>query len=356
VLASLCYVSLRWLLEFVALRARSKEFQELEIIVLRHQLAILRRTTRRPAITAVDRVLIALASGLLPRGRWQSFIVTPATLLRWHRRLVAKRWTYARPVGRPPMRREIRDLVLRLARENPRWGYPRMVGELKGLGITVSATTVRAWLRAAGFGPAGKRGKITWREFVRTHRQSLLAVDFFTVETIWLQRLYVRFFIELGSRRVHVANCTPNPTAPWVIQQARQLSWTLAERSEPMRFLIRDRDQKFTDGFDNVFRSEGIEVVRTPFRAPQANGVAERFVRTVRSECFDRLLIVNQQHLERVLQAFIDHYNGHRPHRALSLTPPEARRPTTTPSASGDARILRRDRLGDLVHEYVRAA
>jgi hypothetical protein len=215
----------------VALRARSKEFQELEIIVLRHELAILRRTTRRPAITAVDRVLLAVASRLLPRSRWQSFFVTPATLLRWHRYLVAKRWTYARPVGRPSMRRETRDLVLRLARENPQWGYPRIVGELKGLGMTVSATTVRAWLRAAGLEPAGKRGRTTWREFVRAHRQSLLAVDFFTVETIWLQRLYVLFFIELGSRRVHLAGCTPNPCAAWVIQQARQLSWTLAERS-----------------------------------------------------------------------------------------------------------------------------
>jgi putative transposase len=149
--------------------------------------------------------------------------------------------------------------------------------------------------------------------------------------------------------------CTPNPNAPWVIQQARQLSWTLAERPEPLRFLIRDRDQKFTERFDEVFRSDGIEVVRTPFRAPQANGAAERFVRTVRSECLDRLLILNQPHLEGILGVFVDHYNGHRPHRALSLTPPEARRPTPTPSASGDARILRRDRLGSVVHEYVRA-
>jgi putative transposase len=175
---SLCYVLLRWRFEFAALRVRSKEFKELEIIVLRHELAILRRTTRRPAMTALDRVLLAVASRLLPRSRWQSFFVTPATLLRWHRQLVAKRWTYARPVGRPPMRRETRDLVLRLARENPQWGYPRIVGELKGLGMAVSATTVRAWLRAAGLGPAGKRGKTTWREFVRAHRQSLLAVDF----------------------------------------------------------------------------------------------------------------------------------------------------------------------------------
>jgi putative transposase len=151
---------------------------------------------------------------------------------------------------------------------------------LKGLGITVSSTTVRAWLRAAGLGPAGKRRGATWREFVRAHRQSLVAVDFFTVDTIWLQRLDVLFFIELGSRRVHVAGCTPNPNAAWVVQQTRQVSWTLPERSEPIRFLIRDRAQKFTDRFDDVFRSDGIEVVRTPYRTPQANGVA-----AVRTHC-----------------------------------------------------------------------
>ena len=180
-----------------------------------------------------------------------------------------------------------------------------------------------------------------------------MAVDFFTVETIWLQRLYVLFFIELASRRVHVAGCTPNPSAAWVVQQARQLSWTLTERSEPMRFLIRDRDQKFTDGFDDVFRNDGIEVVRTPYRAPQADGVAERFVRTARSECFDRLLILNQQHLQRTVAVFVDHYNGHRPHRALSLAPPDGR-PATL--ASADDRVLRRDRLGGVVHEYARSA
>ena len=253
--------------EFVSLCTRSKEFKELEIIVLRHELAILRRTTRRPPITVVDRLLLAVASRALPRSQWRSFIVTPATLLRWQRRLVAKRWTSTRPLGRPPMRRETRDLVLRLARENPQWGYPRIVDELKGLGIAVSATTVRAWLRAAGLGPPGTRGEMTWREFVRAHRQSLLAVDFLTVETIWLRRLYVLFLIELRSRSVHLAGCTPNPTAPWIIQQARQLSWALADRPEPLRFLIRDRDQKFTDRFDDVFRGDGTEIVRTPFRA-----------------------------------------------------------------------------------------
>jgi putative transposase len=201
------------------------------------------------------------------------------------------------------------------------------------------------------------RAVMTWREFVRAHRRSMLAVDLFTVETIWLQRLYVLFFIELGSRRVHIAGCTANPSAPWVIQQARQLTWALAEHTESFRFVIRDRDQKFTDGFDEVFRSIGLEIIRTPFRAPQANGVTERFVRTVRSECLDWLLILNDQHLERVLAVFADHYNGHRPHRALALTPPRRTpRPVAPATGCGEARVQRRDRLGGVVHEYVLAA
>jgi putative transposase len=194
---------------------------------------------------------------------------------------------------------------------------------------------------------------MSWREFVRAHRHSMLAVDFFTVETIWLQRLYVLFFIELGSRRVHLAGCTPNPSAPWVTQQARQLTGTLAERPASRRFLIRDRDQKFTATFDDVCRGSGLEIIRTPFRAPQANGVAERFVRTVRSECLDWLLIFDQPHLERILTVFADHYNGHRPHRALQLTPPEQRRPPIASTAAcGATPVQRRDRLGGVVHEY----
>jgi putative transposase len=354
VCVSFCYLMLQRLLQLVALGVRSNEWKELEIVVLRHELAILRRQTRRPAMAVPDRLFLAAASRLLPRARWPSFIVTPATLLRWHRRLVAKRWTYVRPAGRPPLRREMREAALRLAHDNPQWGYQRIVGELKGLGMVVSATTVRTWLRAEGIRPAGQRRGMTWREFIRAHRESLLAVDFFTVETIWLQRLYVLFFIELGSRRVHLAGCTRNPTAPWVIQQGRQVMWTFAERAKPLRFLIRDRDQKFTDGFDAVFRSDRIEVVRTPFRAPQANGVAERFVRTVRSECLDWLLILDGRHLDQVLGVFVDHYNTHRPHRGLALTPPHPRR-AGHPDWSG-ARVQRRDRLGGVIHEYGLAA
>jgi transposase InsO family protein len=241
-----------------------------------------------------------------------------------------------------------------VARENPRWGYQRIAGELKGLGVTVSPTTVRTWLRAAGLGPAGGRGGLTWREFIRTHRQSLLAVDFLTVDTIWLQRLYVLFFIELGSRRVHLAGCTWNPSGLWITQQARHLTWTFGGGAEPVRFLIRDRDQKFTRGFDDIFRSEGIEILRTPFRVPQANGVAERFVRTLRSECLDWLLICDVPHLEQVLRVFVEHYNGHRPHRALRLTAPQPRSPV--PSTWIGGQVQRRDRLGGLLHEYRVAA
>jgi putative transposase len=228
-------------------------------------------------------------------------------------------------------------------------------GRDEGSGFSVSATTVRTWLRNAGVGPVGTRRGMTWKEFIRTHRQSVLAVDFFTVETIWLQRLYVLFFIELGSRRVHLAGCTPTPTSAWVTQQARQLTWTLADRSERVRFLIRDRDQKFTASFDDVFRTEQIEIVHTPFRVPQANAVAERFVRTVRTECLDWLLILNRPHLERTVATFVEHYNRHRPHRGLELRPPlPARR--CTAACSIDARIVRRDRLGGLIHEYILAA
>lgn len=186
---SLGYLALRCLLQVVLLRQRSEGFKELEIVVLRHELAVLRRQTGRPQLRPSDRLLLAAASRLLPRSRWGSFLVTPATLLRWHRRLVARRWTFARRIGRPPVDDEIRELVLRLVRENPRWGYQRVAGEINGLGLKVSATTVRKILREEGIGPAGRRGGLSWRAFLRQQAQSMLAVDFFTVETISLQRL-----------------------------------------------------------------------------------------------------------------------------------------------------------------------
>jgi len=294
------YVIARRVLELVLLRFRSQSYQELEIVVLRHELVILRRQVTRPELRDTDRVLLAAASRILPRARWSAFFVTPATLLRWHRRLVAHNWTYPhRGPGRPPLDPEIRALIVRLATDNPRWGYVRIQGELAGLGIRVSATTVRRVLGHAGLDPAPRRSGPTWREFLHAQATTILAVDFFTVETIWLRRLYVLFFIELDTRRIYLAGVTAHPIGAWVVQQARNLVMTM--RIGARRFLIRDRDTKFSGAFDEVFRSEGLRVIRTPVQAPRANAYAERFVGTVRRECLDWILIVGRCHLARAL-------------------------------------------------------
>jgi len=356
VLLSVIYVALQRILQLVSLLFRSSDSKELEIVVLRHEIAVLRRQIARPRFRPADRWFLAAASRLVPRARWSLFLVTPSTLLRWHRRIVAKHWTYARRPGRRPIAKERRALIIRFARENPRWGYQRIVGELKGLGIVVSATTVKKILREQQLGPAGTRKGPSWREFLRAQAKSIIAVDFFTVDTVWLQRLYVLFFIEVGSRRVHLAGCTAHPDAEWVIPQARQVAWAFAERPEPIRFLIRDHDRKFTDGFDAVFKAEHVRIVRTPIQAPEANGIAERFVRTVRSECLDWLLILNARHLGRALTVFIDHYNGWRPHRRLGLAPPNGRTAAAPWTGTQPIPVKRRDRLGGLLHEYERAA
>jgi transposase InsO family protein len=233
-----------------------------------------------------------------------------------------------------------------LARENPRWGYPRIAGELLKLGVRISPSTVRRLLLAAGLTPAPRRSGPSWREFPRQQAASVLACDFFTVETITLRRYYVLFFIELGSRRVHLAGCTTNPTGAWVTQQARNFTFTgLLGRT---RFLVHDRDSKFNANFDEVFRSEGVKVIRTPIRAPQANAYAERFVRTIRAECLDWLLILGRRHLEHVLRTYTTHYNRERPHRARSLQPPEAIDGIDPPGAGT---IERHDLLGGLIYE-----
>jgi putative transposase len=356
---SLLYLLFRRGLAVASLRLRLREFKELEIVVLRHELAVLRRQVSRPRLNEGDRVFLAAAGQLLGRAS-RSFFVRPDTLLGWHRQLVRKRWTYAgRRPGRPAIANEIRELVLRLARENSRWGYERIVGELAGVGVCVSATTVAKILRQAGVSPAGARAQLSWRDFLRAHADSIIAGDFFTVETLWLGRLYVLFFLELGSRRVHFAGCTANPDGRWTSQQARQLAWSLPSRAAPARFLIHDRDSRFSRTFDEVFHSEGVEIIRTPFRAPKANAFAERWVGTVRRDCLDWLLLSSRKQLERVLKIYVDHYNTQRPHRALGLTAPTPR-PRLHLVGPGPPTKLhqlhRRDRLGGLIHEYTRAA
>jgi transposase InsO family protein len=243
------------------------------------------------------------------------------------------------------------ELVLRLARDNPRWGYPRITGELAKLGVRVSATSVRTILRREGIGPAPRRrGGPGWSTFLRAQASGIVACDFLTVETIGLSRLYVLFFIEIESRRVWLGGVTAHPSGPWVTQQARNLFLAMAERDEPFRFLIRDRDAKFAGPFDAVFASEGVRVIRTPIRSPKANAFAERWVRTARSECLDWLLILNRRHLERVLRVYVDHYNRARPHRGLGLGIPTDR--WRRPPIEVVPDVHRRDRLGGLLHEY----
>jgi putative transposase len=273
----------------VCLVGRQRRSKELEILVLRHELAILRRQTRRPKLNRADRALLAALSRSLPRPLWAGFPVRPDTLLRWHRQLVAGHWTYPHTgPGRPPLDSSLRTMILRLAEENPHWGYRRIVGELKGVGISVSATSVRKVLLEAGQPPAPERTHSSWRTFLRAQARSVLACDFLTVDTVVLQRIYVLFFISLATRRIEYIACTSTPDGRWTAQQARNLVMQLGD-GQPFRFVIHDRDSKFSHVFDEVFRSEGIKVIKTPVQAPNANAFAERWVRTVRADCLDRI-------------------------------------------------------------------
>jgi putative transposase len=246
---------------------------------------------------------------------------------------------------------DVRVLVLRLARENPRWGHRRISGELARLGLRVSPSTVRRLLARAGLGPAPRRSGPGWREFLRAQAASVVACDFFTVESVFLGRYYALFFIAHATRRVWLAGCSTNPTAAWVTQQARNLGLDLADHGA--RLLIRDRDSTDSGLLDEVFRGGGIRVVKTPVRAPQANTIAERFIRTVRAECLDWLLILNRRHLERVPRVYVEHDNTQRPHRALRLQPPQPRKP---PPSAIVGEIERHDSLGGLIHESHRHA
>jgi len=352
---SFAYWVVRRLFELLILFGRSERAKELEILMLRHELQVLRRQVGRPRLRSADRVLLAAFGQLLPRGR-RSFLVQPATLLRWHRDLVRRRWSYpGRRPGRPPLVGQTQQLILRLAAENPSWGYKRIQGELVALGMPLSASSVWNVLHRHGIEPAPRRASVSWREFLRQQAAAILECDFFTVETLWLRRFYVLFFIELSRRRVYLAGITATPDCAWVEQQARNLTMTLAEQGQSHRILIRDRDSKFTAAFDEVFRSEGLRLIKAPIAAPRAKAHAERWVGSARRECLDRILIVSRRQLETVLREYVAYYNTHRPHRSLDQHPPLLKtRPVPPPDL--EWRVRRRERLGGLLHEYELAA
>jgi putative transposase len=342
---------------WMALLARSAASKDAELLVLRQEVAVLRRQNPRPKLDWADRTVLAALTRLLPRPVRMKRLVTPDTLLGWHRRLVRWRWTYPHKGGRPSIDAKVAALIEQMARENPSWGYKRIQGELLGLGYRVGASTVRRVLKRLRMPPAPQRGRTTWRQFLRSQAATMLACDFFHVDcAVTLRRLYVFFVIEVGTRHVHVLGVTAHPDGAWTVQQARNLLMDLGERTTQFRFLIRDRAGPFTEAFDAVLSAAGIEVVKIPPRSPRANAYAERWVRTIRAEATDQMLIAGPRHLHNVLDQYVTHYNRHRPHRARNLRPPDGDVTTAAITDLTTARIRRWRVLGGLISEYERAA
>jgi putative transposase len=340
---------------WLVLLGRSSASKDAELLVLRHEVAVLHRTHPRLRLDWADRAVLATLIRLLPARLRMHRLVTPGTILRWHRRLVTRKWTYPHRMGRPPVSAELAALIERLATENNGWGYQRIQGELLKLGHRVSASTIRRVLKAVKIPPAPQRHTdTTWRQFLHIQAATMLATDFFHVDcAVTLQRLYCLFAMEVGSRYVHILGVTANPDGPWTVQQIRNLLMDLGDRAAGFRFLVRDRAGQFTASFDALLPGAGIEVVKIPPRSPRANAYTERFVLTARTEVTDRMLIFGERHLRTIPAEYETHYNGRRPHRSRQLRPPWPDHPVADLSRK---RIKRRPVLGGLINEYERAA
>jgi transposase InsO family protein len=341
---------------WLVLLGRSSAAKDVELLVLRHEVAVLRRANPKPRLDWIDRALFAALIRLLPKHLRAHRLVTPGTVLRWHRRLVATKWAQPRPPGRPPIPAELVELILRLARDNPSWGYTRIQGELRRLGHRVAAATIRKILRSHRIPPAPRRDDgPTWRVFLRAQATTILATDFFQIETVALKRLYVSFVVEVGSRRVHILGVTEHPTAAWATQLARNFLADVGDRAGWFRYLIRDRDSIFTEAFDAVFAAVNIEIKKSAPQCPKMNAFAERWVKTVRAECTDRMLIVGDRHLRVVLEHYAEHYNAGRSHQGHGLS---LRAPLDDPDIIPfpAQRIARTKILGGLINEYDAAA
>ncbi|SDM25011.1 integrase core domain-containing protein [Nonomuraea jiangxiensis] len=316
---------------------------------------------RRPRWGHVDRLWLAALSRLISRCRWAAvFPVTPATILRWHRTLVRRKWTFTdrRHPGRPCTRRPVKALIVRMAQQNPTWGHRRIQGELARLGYSIAASTVWEILHAAGIDPAPRRAGPTWRQFLTTQAHAIIACDFMVVETVLLKRLYVLIFIEHGTRRLHLAGVTAHPTGAWTVQQARNLVMNLGDRITELRFLIHDRDPFFTSAFREVFQAEGLRDITTLPRTPKMNAICERAMGTLRRELLNRILILDERHLTGVLQEYLIHYNAHRPHQSRRQRPPNiATQPSRDVTELDDLRsIHRKPVVAGMISEYHYAA
>lgn len=343
----------RLLAALAVLAVRSGRSKDLEIIVLRHQLGVLRRQIDPPALNDDDRRLLGAIAAALPRPRRQGWLVTPDTLLRWHRRRIARHWTQPhRPPGRPATSTELRRLILAMATENPTWGYRRIHGELVGLGHSIAPSTIWQILKTAGIEPAPDRSDVTWSQFLRS--QAAVACDFATIDTATLRRFYLLFFIDIPTRTIYLGGITEHPTGAWTTQAARNLFIRHTDQLADAKALVRDRGSQFIDAFDEIFRTENMKILTTPVRTPVANTYAERWIGTLRRELLDRTIIWNRQQLERIVIDYMNHYNTHRPHRSLAQRPPAPQGPPDKPD--GPISIVKSTRCDGLINEYRHAA